>query len=183
MNSFNFGNRTFIYCCYEYNHTRLNERAVEVPIALDFVMGFNRNQIIEVGNVLQHYDFTGHTVIDKYETGNNVMNCDVLEYVPKRRYDCLVSVSTIEHFGNWNVIEQSIAHMMTWLSDSGVYLFTMPYGFNRDLDKHIASLDPMRLDKVDFTQHLWQEIRDDRVPLAYNGETKWANTVWIVKGF
>lgn len=53
----------------------------------------------EVGNVLAHYGVGGHTVVDKYETAGGVHNVAVLDYHDDRGFDLIVSISTLEHTG------------------------------------------------------------------------------------
>ena len=57
--------------------------------------------ILEVGNVLSHYFRVHHDVIDKYEKTNGVINIDAVDFDPPKRYDLIVTISTLEHVG-WN---------------------------------------------------------------------------------
>ena len=77
-----------------YNLTWLNERAVELPLALEVVHRGGR--ILEVGNVLAHYGELGHEVVDRYERAPGVRNIDVLSLEPGREWDRVVSISTVE---------------------------------------------------------------------------------------
>jgi hypothetical protein len=36
------------------------------------------------------------------------------------------------------------------------------------------------MDKTDPVRHLWEQIEDDRPPLAYNGQSPAANTVYML---
>src|ERR1017187_5364112 len=89
---------------HEYNTTRLNERAVEIPIAqewLDRQIGVTPfSRILEVGNVFGHYypDHWKWDVIDLYEKARGVKNINVLDV--SESYDYIFSISTLEHVGD-----------------------------------------------------------------------------------
>ena len=55
------------YFVHDYHYTWLNERAVEVALALDLLERHPGASVLEVGNVLGHYVPFEHTVVDKYE--------------------------------------------------------------------------------------------------------------------
>ncbi|MBT3913298.1 MAG: hypothetical protein HOF22_08895, partial [Verrucomicrobia bacterium] len=81
---------------HRYNMTWATERAVEVPIAQEFIERFAGKRVLEVGNVTQHYLDTAHTVLDKYERGPGIINEDIADYSPPERFDLILSVSTFE---------------------------------------------------------------------------------------
>jgi hypothetical protein len=94
-----------------YNRIPFNnfaERAVEIPIAFDFLARLqNKNTILEVGNVLSNYenllsDYLGirpRRIIDKFETGFGIDNVDLMNLSSIEKYHTIVSISTIEHIG------------------------------------------------------------------------------------
>jgi hypothetical protein len=85
---------------YEWRRwTWRNERCVEIGLGRHVLGGRDPSQVIELGNVLPLAGLGGHTVIDKYERGDDVLNVDILDYVPTRRFDLAVSISTLEHVG------------------------------------------------------------------------------------
>ncbi|MBT3614639.1 MAG: hypothetical protein HN524_01475, partial [Verrucomicrobia bacterium] len=84
---------------HRYNMTWATERAVEVPIAQEFIERFAGKRVLEVGNVTPHYLDTAHTVLDKYERGPGIINEDIAGYSPPERFDLILSVSTFEHIG------------------------------------------------------------------------------------
>ena len=55
--------------------------------------------MLEVGNVLSHYQRVCHDIVDKYEAREGVINEDVVSFDPGRRYALIVSISTLEHVG------------------------------------------------------------------------------------
>ena len=77
---------------HRYNMTWANERAVEVPIAAEFLRRFDGKRVLEVGNVTTHYLDTEHTVIDKYERGSGIVNEDIADFAPGERFDLILSL-------------------------------------------------------------------------------------------
>ena len=83
---------------HRYHYTWMNERGVELALA-QRELAAARGSVLEVGNVLAHYLDTSHPVVDLYERAPGVVNEDVVHYDPGRRFDLIVSLSTIEHVG------------------------------------------------------------------------------------
>ncbi|MGZ4934111.1 MAG: hypothetical protein ACXV49_06390 [Halobacteriota archaeon] len=119
---------------------------------------YNAKQILEVGNVLSHYFPLHHDVVDKHETGINVLNKDIVEFQPEKKYDLIISISTLEHIGfneeMYSLPESAqevvpsptyvarpekilrvIQHLKRLLSDDGKIIVTIPWGFNKALDQ------------------------------------------------
>ena len=95
-----------------YNRIPLNnraERAVEIPIALDFLARSRRSndRLLEIGNVLQQYEGSPgmlpclhpRRIIDKFERGTGVENHDLMDLDSAEKYQTIISISTIEHIG------------------------------------------------------------------------------------
>src|SRR3990172_4116095 len=97
--TFVFRDKTYHYFYHTYNPTWRNERCVETPIIWSIVKRSKEANILEVGNVLSHYFDTNHDVLDKYERAPGVINEDVVEFKSNKRYDLIVSISTLEHVG------------------------------------------------------------------------------------
>jgi hypothetical protein len=96
MSIFSFRRRSYFYADLE----AANERIVEVPIFHDLISGFKSSQILEVGNVLHQYFGTKHTVLDLYEDSPNItIHKNAIGWLSGRRYDLIISISTLEHFG------------------------------------------------------------------------------------
>lgn len=75
------------------------ERAVEIAIVLEMVKKYQGMNILEIGNVLSHHVKFEHDVLDKYEIAKGVINEDIVDFKSDKKYDLIVSVSTIEHVG------------------------------------------------------------------------------------
>jgi SAM-dependent methyltransferase len=142
---FTFSGREYRFLYHRHGFTWLNERAVEVPIAARALTEARGGRVLEVGNVLAHYGYRGHTVVDKYERGAGVLNVDALGYSPSEPYDLIVSVSTLEHVG-WDETvrdppraERSIGALARHLRVGGTLLVTLPVGYNPVLDEAIRA--------------------------------------------
>lgn len=153
---FRFQGRTYNYLFHRYNTTWRNERAVEVPIIYDLVTANKSKSILEFGNVLSHYLPIDHDVLDKYEVGEKIINEEVVTFKPKKKYDLIVSISTLEHVG-WDEYEggykrgekvrkgsplktlKALENLTRHLKNKGKIVFTTPLGYNSHLDKLIQS--------------------------------------------
>jgi hypothetical protein len=132
------GSKTYNYFSHPY------ERAVELPIAFEFIK--TGKNILEVGNVFHHYplQIMDRDIVDKYEKARGIINTDILEFKPNRKYDRIVSISTIEHIGydelgipDPDKPMKAINHMKTLLVENGSMLVTMPIGYNPAIDKMV----------------------------------------------
>jgi SAM-dependent methyltransferase len=130
-------------------NNNLSERAIEVPIAIHFLLehGIGK-RILEVGNVLVNYEPLLHAhpqigsidVVDKFEAHPRVMNIDIMDFDVK--YDTIISISTVEHIGQNHYGEQNldreaplkaIQKLYNLLHPGGRALITVPYGRLMDL--------------------------------------------------
>jgi hypothetical protein len=148
---FTFRDTTLYYNRSPYNNRA--ERAVEIPIAFDFLARQPRGgSILEVGNVLQYYEnalsdhlgIRARHIVDKFEVGQCIENIDILDLHPEKPYQTIVSVSTVEHvgqasapsglFGEQNSSTdleaplKAIVKMYDLLAPNGHALVTVPFG-------------------------------------------------------
>jgi hypothetical protein len=143
--TFSLGGMRYRYLWHPNVMTWMSERAVELPIAWNRMRQVDPTRALEVGNVLPHYFPARHQVLDKYERAYGVINEDVVDFSPDRRYDLIVSVSTLEHVG-WDEDEprdppkvlRAIDRLRDLLTDRGELLVTLPQGWNGELDRFIA---------------------------------------------
>ncbi len=183
--SFTFQGRSYTYFWHRYNSTWRNERAVEVPIIRALVGGSPGARILEVGNVLSHYGPVFHDAVDKYEKAPGVINEDICTFQPGKKYDLIVSISTLEHVG-WDeeprqpeMILRAFENLRRLVAPGGKIVVTLPLGYNSLLDQWI------REGKIAFTKQFymkrisrdnqWREVGahevkdlryDDTVPTA-----------------
>ncbi len=152
---FDFLGTALPYAFARYNNSFLNERAVEIAIAEHFLAAVRTGRMLEVGNVLAHYGHTGHTVVDKYETVPGVRNVDIVDFVPERKYDTVVAISTLEHVG-WDEepreprkVFRALDAIRGCVAGDGRLLVTIPIGYNEVLDAGLAA------GEVSFPREAW----------------------------
>jgi hypothetical protein len=119
-----------------------NERTVEIGIATGFLRD-RTGRILEVGNVLTNFHPFPHDVVDKYEIAPGVINEDIVSYSPGKKYDAIVSISTLEHVG-WDETPRqpgkiilAIERLKELLADNGQMLVTLPMGYNHFVDQMV----------------------------------------------
>jgi len=177
--TFDWHGHTFPLFDHPYNLTLQNERAVEIPVAQQFVR--QPGVGLEVGNVLSHYQHVAHRVVDLHETAPNVDNIDLFDI--DGHYDWCVAISTVEHV-RWDFTPRdpdgaaaAIAHLRS-IADR--LLVTVPLGYHRPLDNQIRSgeLEPARDCVMVRDRDRWvQQTR--RTWRPYGMSTLWAEAVWI----
>jgi len=166
--TFTYDGKTYPYFCHRYNLAWRNERAVEVPIARDLLDAYKEQRVLEVGNVMSHYFEVEHDVLDKYESGENIINGDVVEFEPDHPYDLVLSVSTLEHVG-WDETPRepgkaaiALNRMTTFLAPGGLLVATIPIGYNRELDGVLEGgslpFTELRALKRTSRWNAWQEV-------------------------
>ena len=146
--TFEYQGRTLSLTYHRHNVTWSNERAVEVAIAREYLERYAGKRVLEIGNVTSHFFDIRHLVLDKYETSTGpvrVINEDVVEYETDRRFDLVLSVSTIEHIGydddgdSRQKIPLAISKCRGLLRPGGTFLVTVPMGYNPFLDELIVA--------------------------------------------
>jgi hypothetical protein len=152
--TFVFQGKKYNYFYHTYNATWKNERTIEVPIIWGVVQENAGARILEVGNVLRHYFSCSYDVVDLHERYPGIINADITNFCPAKKYDLIVSISTFEHIGCWekeqNDPQQLLAAIeniqKNVLSPGGKLIITVPLGQNRELENFLAS------DKINFSQ-------------------------------
>jgi len=140
---FDFDGKKYRYLYAFYNATWTAERKIELPIFLEIVRQTN-GAILEVGNVLQHYAKVRHDIVDKYEKYPGVVNEDAVDFKPKKKYDLIISISTLEHVGWDESVKdpekplKAIKNLISLLKPQGKLVFSFPLGYNPHLDKLIS---------------------------------------------
>lgn len=188
---FQFDEVGLFYTYSLYNTTWRNERMIEASIGKHFVESIpNDADILEVGNTLKYYYSYQGDVVDKYEVAPGVLNVDVAEFHPDKKYDLILSVSTMEHVGfdeptkDPDKIRASLENLKHFLKPRGKMVVTMPLGYNPSLDQDIQA------GRLPFTRTIymlriarlkWEEITHPDWPaVRYGYPFPCAN--WIVIG-
>lgn len=138
---FTFDNKQLEYFYHRYNRTWTNPRTIEIPIVMRYIEINRDKNILEVGNVLSHYVKTNWDIIDKFETGNNTINKDIVDFSSDKRYDLIVSISTFEHIGfeddkiDNNKVLAAFENVKRHLNKNGKIVITFPLKYNPNIDK------------------------------------------------
>ena len=188
-NKYYIGKMSFKYLIHRYNSID-SERTIEVPFAYDFYIKNRSNKFsfLEVGNVLNNYYNVKHTIVDKYELSNNVINKDITAFNPKKKFKLIISISTIEHIGfdepirEHNKSVKAIKKLIRLLQKNGKLLITVPLGYNPEIDKLLLS-QQIRFSERYFMKrisffNLWTETTlRDAINKKYNSKYPAANAV------
>jgi SAM-dependent methyltransferase len=155
------------FFAHPYNVTWANERSVEVPVFKKLLQTAN-GSVLEVGNVLSHYQSVDHSVIDLFEEAPGVQNIDIVNFNPTNRYDLILCISTLEHIGKDDEARpekatEAIAHIKTLLAPGGRLVVSVPLGYNEYVDK----LLPKVFDYVYYMEHhgqyYWRQLPLDLI--------------------
>jgi SAM-dependent methyltransferase len=185
---------TLVYA--PYNTTWVNERCVELAIARWFLKSVPSEDVLEVGNVLSHYFDDSHTIVDKYEPGS--IQVDIVDFEPGRLYDLILSISTIEHiaFDETDELEvipedverkirAAIDKCLEMLAPGGIFVITVPIGYNPILDGMIADnlLGSTRTAWYKkFPQRSWSEVsKEEGMNCRYGSPYPYANCIMLAE--
>lgn len=183
--TFEWWGREFAYADYAYNTTRLNERAVELPIARWWLRPAT-GRVLEVGNVLGHYfdDLPTRTIVDRYEVGAGVDNRDVFDVAGE--WDSIVAISTLEHV-RWDEqprdpdgAVEALGHLRSLLAPGGRLLVTIPMGWHERLDRHLLDglCGPVTACTLVRAGDGWVQS-EAPVWRPYGVSQPWAESVWV----
>jgi len=189
-NKFNFEGCEFSYFYHTYNNTWDNERCVEAPIFKRYLNEalLNNWRVLEIGNVLSHYHKRDRSwdILDKFEKALDVINEDIIKYKPRHKYDLIISISTIEHVGFDDAVEdptkiiEAIKHIKSLLKKGGKFIFSFPVGYNKTFDNDIFS-DIYGLSKVVYLKRIgywtWNEAKISDAKTAVYGAPFYAGNV------
>jgi hypothetical protein len=137
---FCFQGREYPYLYHAYNMAWRNERSLEIPVAMDFVLAHRGHAVLEVGNVLSHYTQIDHDVLDKYEVAEGVINEDAADFAPGKKYDLIMCISTLEHIGMYESrpdpgqVQDAVSNLAGLLAPGGMLVATVPLGLNTAFD-------------------------------------------------
>lgn len=175
---------------YLFNHqTWRFERAVEIGIMQKYIRQFEGKRILEIGNTIQFYAPFPHTIIDKYDKRLGSIEIDLFKFNPPEKFDLIFSVSTFEHIG-WdekprihNQFLPAIEKTKSLLRKGGVFVFTIPIGYNGEIDALI------RAGKLGFERHYlkrinslneWRETSEEEAGrMKYSSPFPFANAIML----
>lgn len=187
---FVFQGKKYKYFYHRYNRTWTNERAIEIPIIREILKENKGKEVLEIGNVLSHYFSVNHDIVDKYENAEGVINEDVVNFKPSKKYDLIISISTLEHVGfdeepkEPEKILRAIENLKNLLSPGGTLIVTLPIGYNPFLDNFLKE-GRIRFTKMFFLKRIskdnkWKETKWDEVcDIKYGNPFPYANGIII----
>lgn len=151
--TFTFCNKKYKYFYHLYNRTIAGERIVEIPIVYNILAKYKNKDVLEVGNVMSHYFPIKHKVLDKYEKSPLVINKDVATVNLRKKFDLIISVSTLEHVGfnygekkDYSKFMRGINNLKRHLKKGGIMVITLPIYFNPNITRLIIN------NKLRFTE-------------------------------
>ena len=170
-----------------YNSVK-TERVVEIPFAKESLLRNRGKNILEIGNVLSHYFSFNHGVVDKYEISPGVINIDIIDFSPEKKYDLIISVSTIEHIGfdephkDKGKPKKALLKIFDLLNSNGTAIITVPLGYNPEIDSILVN------NEISFTKkyflkrvsilNLWKETTmEEALKYKYGQKYPAANSV------
>lgn len=185
--TFSFAGKKLPYLLHPF---ALNtERTVEIAIAMEFLK-LKTGQILELGNVLSNYSSFTHDIVDKYEIAPGVINEDIISFSPNKRYNAIVTLSTLEHVG-WDEtpqepekILQAITRLKELLEVGGELLLTMPLGYSSYLGDLVyrekTGFKEIRYLRRITANNQWREAQLNEVLAAhYNTPCPCANAIMV----
>jgi len=190
---FVFNGKELKYFRHMYNRAYENERTVEVSIAKWFLNSQIKGvDILEVGDVLNNYGVNfKQDVLDKYEISSKIINSDVVDFVPEKKYKTIISISTLEHVG-WDEVEQDSQKIPRALENlknnclllGGSILVTLPIGYNKFFDEYLSTNPRIFSEKYFFKRisadNLWEQVGYEKVAGIRFGEPfNNANAIFI----
>jgi len=186
---FEVDGKRYHYFIHQYNAV-VGERVVEIPFAIDFLKKnkYEEKRVLEVGNVLSHYFKFKHKIVDKYEKESFVDNVDIVDFNPNKKYDIIISISTIEHIGFDEPIkevgksEKAIKKIIDLLDDKGIALITVPLKYNAEIDSIVKN------NKIEFSKkyflmryskyNLWKQTNiEEAMKCVYGSKYPAANSI------
>jgi len=125
---------------------RSSERAIEIPLAIDFLSNYaQQDPITELGCVLPYYILKrgSHNVYDLTDKHPQCTRCDLRTLNDNDLKGVVVSISTLEHLGlaeygiEKGSTDEGVALLKRILADARKYFITVPIGYNKTLDDFI----------------------------------------------
>ncbi len=191
---FTFQGKKIRYVLHKQSLAWNNERSLEVPLVMEYIRNGSRN-MLEVGAVLRHYyPMLSGDVLDKFEPGEGIIHDDASTFRPSRKYDLIVSISTLEHVG---FDDDAKDHHGTWkaiynlqkncLAKGGTMVITLPLRYNKAVDEAVFKKEYGFSEQYFFRRvswrNTWKQISPDAAQKAsYSFDHANFIVVGIVKG-
>ena len=127
---------------------RTSERAIEVPLAIDFLSNYVKTEpVVELGCVLPYYLLkkANHIVCDLTDKHPQNFKRDIREIGEAELSGNVISISTIEHIGlnEYGIAAKegvsAIDVLRLVVSNARRYFVTFPLGHNTELDRYVLN--------------------------------------------
>ena len=172
---------------------RSSERAIEVPLAVDFISHYIKDEpIVELGCVLPYYILkkSNHVVYDLTDRHPQNTKRDIREMGNADLQWNVVSISTIEHIalGEYGIKEGGVSAtdmLRLILFNARKYFVTFPLGHNAELDKYVLEakgLDERYVTRMQEDPNDWMVVAKEDLTEAMKryGTYLRANTVCVL---
>jgi hypothetical protein len=189
--TFYFDGDVYNYLFHPYCNTWKNERCAVIPIVWNKVLEYQERgkNILEIGNMTSYFYNVEHDILDKYEVTNGVINEDVVDFHPSKKYDFIFSIMALQYVG-W--FESPRDHMKTLravenlksiLAPGGIIMIIHGLGENKAMDELLKSgrfkftkeFYLRKLGGYKWTESDWENVKD----LNYDNSAPTANGVFI----
>lgn len=144
--------RLLLKCYHAWHHVPINgfrssERAIEVPLAIDFLSHIEVVEpVVELGCVLPYYILkkANHVTYDLADSHPENIKKDIRRLSDDELKGCVIAISTLEHIGTGEYSieagDVSAADVLSRiLANAARYFITFPLGCNPSLDGFVAS--------------------------------------------
>lgn len=171
MNFFIYKNKKYNYFEHNYNKTRINERAVEIPIAIE-ALNILKEDVLEIGCVLPYYlNDINHEVVDLVDEHPKSKKIDATTISFKNKN--IITISTVEHIGlsDYNIEKKetySASKLCEKIIDESLkYFITWPLGYNKDLDhwafnkKNLSFISRSSNNKYQWVEKKFEELSEE----------------------
>jgi SAM-dependent methyltransferase len=148
---------------------------------MNYIKYFSNKRILEVGDVLAHYYSANWDILDKYERGKGIINEDIIDFKPSKKYDLIISISTLEHVGFNEEIKDPTKTLKAinnlkknCLNVGGKCIITMPIGYNPHMDEMLFNRD-LKFDEKIFLKRIsrkneWKEVGENQARYSKYGK-------------
>jgi len=174
-----------------YGKSGLNERIVELPLISKYLNGAIGKNILEVGAVVSLILPNNFDVVDLTEEGDRILNVNILDFHPDRKYGLIFSISTIEHFGNadygdikdYKILMSSLKHIISLLDKGGKFVATAPMGWNVQLDCYLLT-HSLPFQEIYYMKRVsagvWKQVSDfEAIYTKYHYPFPYANAIML----
>lgn len=192
--AFTFRGIELPYLDHPYNNAAHNMRSVEVPIVRRYIDKTQQARTLEIGNVLEHYGPRWWPVVDVREQGPSIVNQNVMKWEPVEPYDLIFSISTIEHIGHGKYRGYAapttpadvIERVRGWLEPQGVFVATVPMGYNEALDQQVleetTGADTMWFMRRVNDENEWEECtKEEALAMPFDGRWRWGSGMAVLQ--